>query len=150
MYYTTSRLIHFCTSLQRELTSKRKYSHSIKVIFDKPFESSVILKHFQCLLFPILGKISLHKHDRDQRILHRSPSPSLKIIKCQIYTHFFVVCKYLVDRYYQKSYIGQKWGGDFEKFCGLLRIYEFYHRITQKSCNAGHINFINGLWTHKG
>ena len=24
--------------------------------------------------------------------------------------------------------IGQKWGGDFAKFCGLLRIYELYFR----------------------
>ena len=25
-------------------------------------------------------------------------------------------------------YIGQKWGGDFAKFCGLLKIYELYHK----------------------
>ena len=29
-------------------------------------------------------------------------------------------------------YIGQIYGGDYSKFCGLLRIYELYHRMITK------------------
>ena len=31
-----------------------------------------------------------------------------------------------LHRRFDSYYIGQIWGGDFEKFCGLLRIYELY------------------------
>ena len=32
-------------------------------------------------------------------------------------------------------YIGQKYGGDFTKFCGLLRIYELYEVSIIFLCN---------------
>ena len=34
-----------------------------------------------------------------------------------------------LHRRFDWHYIGQFYGGDFAKFCGLLRIYELYHLL---------------------
>ena len=42
-----------------------------------------------------------------------------------------------LDLTFDGHYIGQKWGGDFAKFCGLLRIYELYRKKSEKCPKVG-------------
>ena len=39
-----------------------------------------------------------------------------------------------IHRIFDRYYIGQIFGGDFAKFCGLLRMYELYQKV-----------YVNGL-----
>ena len=45
------------------------------------------------------------------------------------------------------TYIGLKKGGDFEKFCGLLRIYDFITLMTQAAHKHRiNLSFLSSTW----
>ena len=57
---------------------------------------------------------------------------SIKFVYSEKATKFCKISTLLLSMYYR-----QKWGGDFAKFCGLLRIYELYRKKSEKCPKVG-------------